>query len=49
MKIPWHCYLPKDADTKEFKMPQTRAKSHASKLFHTQLVRDILLETLTET
>ena len=30
-------------------MPQTRAKTHASKLFHTQLVRDILIEAMTET
>ena len=52
-KIPWHCYLPdpKLAASKElqFKMPQTRAKCHESKLYHTQMVRDILIETLTET
>jgi 23S rRNA G2445 N2-methylase RlmL len=41
-KIPWHCYLPNAQ--KEYKMPQTRAKCYSSKLFHTQLVRDILIE-----
>ena len=48
--LPWHCYLPdptKNADM-QFKMPQTRAKSYKSKLFHTQLIRDILIDTLTE-
>lgn len=29
-------------------MPQTRAKTHSSKLFHTQLVRDVLIKTMTE-
>lgn len=50
-KVPWHCYLP-DANKfqdLQFKMPQTRAKCYMSKLFHTQLVRDILIEQITET
>lgn len=41
--------MPNSSESKEFKMPQTRAKTHASKLFHSQLVRDILIESLTET
>lgn len=31
-----------------FKMPKTSAKCHESKLYHTQLVRDILNEELNE-
>jgi hypothetical protein len=30
-------------------MPQTRAKCYASKLFHTQMVREMLIEAITET
>ena len=50
-KMPWHCYLPdpKKHSDLQFKMPQTRAKTYMSKLFHTQLVRDILIEAITET
>jgi 23S rRNA G2445 N2-methylase RlmL len=49
--MPWHCYLPdpeRHSDL-QFKMPQTRAKSFKSKLFHTQLIRDILIDAITET
>ncbi len=36
-KLPWHCYLPNPNLESEilFKMPQTRAKTHKSNLFHT--------------
>lgn len=42
LKMPWHCYLPQmkmfsEEEQKEvkFKMPQTRAKTYMSKLYHT--------------
>ncbi|CDW76469.1 UNKNOWN [Stylonychia lemnae] len=49
-KLPWHCYLPNPQQQQEhmFKMPQTRAKTHSSKLYHTQLIRDILIKSMTE-
>lgn len=35
--------MPTDEKHKEFLMPQTDCKSHKSKLFHTKLVRNLLL------
>lgn len=45
--MPWACYLPVK-DFEKYKMPQTRARSHKSKLFHEKLVREILLQEVND-
>ena len=46
-KLPWSCYLPLK-DFEKYKLPPTRANSHGSKLFHTKLVREILLQEIND-
>jgi hypothetical protein len=46
-KLPWNCYLPL-ADYEFYKMPPTRTASYKSKLFHTQLVREVLLQEIND-
>jgi len=46
-KLPWGCYLPLKR-FEEFKMPPTRANSHKSKLYHTKMVREILLQEIND-
>lgn len=46
-KLPWSCYLPiKRFD--EFSMPPTRANCHQSKLFHSKMVREILMSEIND-
>jgi hypothetical protein len=45
-KVPWHAYLPSDERHKEYEMPQTRANTFKSKLYHSQLIRNLLLSHL---
>ena len=45
--MPWACYLPVK-DFEQYKMPQTRARSYKSKLFHEKLVREILLQEVND-
>ena len=47
-KVPFHCYLPVNDTHRDYKFPQTRAKVHASKLFHSNLVRNLLLTHVSE-
>ena len=47
-RIPWHAYLPLD-DFKSFKMPQTRVKTHKSKITSTRVTRDALTQYINET
>ena len=46
-KLPFHCFMP-IKDHLKFRMPQCSAKSHKSKLYHTHLVRNLLLSHLVE-
>ena len=46
-KLPWPCYLPVQR-FEEFKMPQIRARSYKSKLYHEKLVREILLQEVND-
>ena len=46
-KIPFHCYMPvKNHD--QFKMPKVNAKTHASNLYHSHLVRNLTLSHLVD-
>lgn len=46
-KLPWACYLHMDHYS-QFKAPQTKAKTHKSKLFHEKMVREILLSQIND-
>ena len=46
-KLPWDCYLPLK-NYKDYRMPPTRAKSHKSKLYHSKLIREILLQEIND-
>ena len=46
-KLPWACYLPL-SDYQQYRLPMTRSNCHQSKLFHSQLVREILLQEIND-
>jgi hypothetical protein len=46
-KLPWSAYLPMK-NYEQFRLPPTRAASHKSNLFHTQLVREVLLQEIND-
>ena len=46
-KLPWHGYL-NIQKFRDFKMPQIRARSHKSKLYHEKMVREIFLQSIND-